>query len=324
MFTRKIFSKNYISEKYFWAPGERQGVLRGKCLREKLSPECFGKLFPFVLWPNRGIYRYLGAPGERQGVLRGKNFTRKFFSKNYIPEMYFSGKLVSARVVARQGYLGIFGGPRGTLGGTEGKNFYAKNFLQKLHIRKVFFGNFWETFSSFVLWPDRGIQGSLGAPGGRQGVLRGKIFTRKIFSKNYISEKYVSGIFRKTFSARVVARQGYLGIFGGPWGRQGVLRGKMFTRKIFSKNYISEKYFSEIFGTTFSARVVARQGYLGIFGGPWGTLGGTEGKNFTRKIFSKNYISEKYFSKTTFSVSCCGPIGVFIDLWGPLGNARGY
>ena len=258
-FTQKIFSKNYISEKYF--------------------SEFFGKLFPLVLWPDRGIQGSLGAPGGRQGVLRGKNFTRKIFSKNYISENYFS-------------------------------EFFGKLF-------------------PLVLWPDRGIQGSLGALGGRQGVLRGKIFTRKIFSKNYISENYFSGIFLKTFSsARVVARQGYLGIFGGPWGTLGGTEGEKFLREKFSPKIIyPKKYFSGIFRKTFSARVVARQGYLGIFGGPWGTLGGTEGNNFTRKIVSKNYISEKYFSgifgETCFR-SCCGPIGVFRDLWGLLGDAWGY
>ena len=145
MFTRKIFSKNYISENFS------------------------ENLFPLVLWP----YFSLGAPGE-----------------------IFYGKLFPfSRVVARQGYLGIFGGPWGTLGGTEGKKFYAKNFLQKLYIRKCIFRNFLTTCFRSCCGPIGVFTVSLGAPSRRQGVLRGKIFTINNFSKYCIPDNYFSDFF---------------------------------------------------------------------------------------------------------------------------------
>ena len=248
IFTRKIFSKNCISEKYFsgiflklfplvlWpdrgiqgylgAPGGRQGVLRGKFLREKFSPkiiypksifqEFLGKLFPLVLWPDRGIQGSLGALGGRQGVLREKFYAKNFLKKLHIRKVFFGifGKLFPSRVVARQGYLGIFGGPWGTLGGTEGKKFYAKNFLQKLYIRKVFFGIFGETCFRSCCGPIGVFRDLWGMLGDSLGVLRGKNFTRKIFSKNYISEKYFSGIFRKLFPLVLWPDRGIQGSLG--------------------------------------------------------------------------------------------------------------
>ena len=184
-----------------------------------------------------------------------KIITRKFFGKLFL---------------SCCGPIGVFmdlWGPWGTLGGSEKclrENFSAKIIYTKIIFRKTFFR-----------WPDRGIQGSLGALGGRQGVLREK-FLREKFSPKIIYPKTIfQEFFGQLFPSRVVARQGYLGIFGGPGGRQGVLRGKNF----YAKNFLQKLY--------------------------------------TRKLLFRNF-SENFF------LSCCGPIGVFRDLWGPLGNARGY
>ena len=123
-----------------------------------------------------------------------------------------------------------------------------------------------------------------------------------------------------------MARWGHLGIFGGPWGTLWGQEGG-FPREKFSPKIIYPKsIFFRIFGKTFSARVVDQWGHLGIFGGPWGTLGGLEGENFHSKNFPRKQISEKYFSRffwENFFCSCYGPMGAFRDIWGPLGDARG-
>ena len=152
------------------------------------------------------------------------------------------------------------------------RKIFSKNYISE----KYFSGIFWGNLFPLVLWPDRGIQGSLGAAGGSLGVLRGKNFYAKNFlQKLHVSEKYFSGIFGKTFSARVVARQGYLGIFGGPWGTLGGTEGKKFYAKNFLKKlYIRKVFFGNFWGQLVSSRVVARQGYLGIFGGCLGEAWG--------------------------------------------------
>ena len=64
---------------------------------------------------------------------------------------------------------------------------------------------------------------------------------------------------------------GTLGDIWGPlWDARGSGGENFSLEKFFPKIYISEKYFSRFFGKTFSARVMARWGHLGIFGGPWG------------------------------------------------------
>ena len=179
------------------------------------------------------------ASCEPLGDARG--YLKNFLPKNYISENNFSGIFritFSLCVVARWGHLGIFVSPWGTLGGTEVKNFHAKNFPQ-----------------------------------------------------NYTSENIFSGIFRITFSHRVVARWGHLGIFVSPWGTLGGTEVKNVHAKKLPQNYTSENNFTGIFRITFSHRVVARWGHLGIFVSPWGTLGGTEAKNFhAKKIHKKLYI----------------------------------
>ena len=127
----------------------------------------------------------------------------------------------------------------------------------------------------------REISWPLGDASGSRGE---KLFTRKMFPENLISEKYFSGFFyRKTFFCSCCGPMGAFRDISWPLGDASGSRGeKHFTRKMFPENLISEKYFPDFFlAKRFSARVVARWGHLGIFGGPWGTLGGPEGKIFT-------------------------------------------
>ena len=82
-----------------------------------------------------------------------KNVPRKLDIRKVIFRIF--GQTFSARVVARWGHLGIFGGPWGTLGGPEGKHFHVKKFPQKLYVRELFFrffqNNFFSDFMGIII-----------------------------------------------------------------------------------------------------------------------------------------------------------------------------